>query len=116
MAASWDDIGDEPALLSKRAFAEATGLVPAKIDALMRAGLPTTPNAFPRRGHGYDLKVAFAWLVDNHGKDDEQDPLTVARQRKAVAEAERIEIANRKASGELVDVSVVHDGHCTLVV
>lgn len=107
---SWDDLEDDAppdmGRLSKRELAAVTGLAPKRLDALVRAGMPATPGASTRAGYTFDLHEVFAWLVDNQGGPD-ADPLALARQRKAEAEAARIETANRKAAGELVAAAEV---------
>lgn len=91
---------DGPPRLSKRELADLSGLAPAKIDALVRAGMPARPGTSRRAGYSFDLKEIFPWLVAN----GQEDALAAARQRKVEAEAEKIEQANLKAAGELVSI------------
>lgn len=102
-----DDVSwlDGPAArLSKREFAELTGLVPAKIDALVRAGMPAQPGASRRAGYTFDLKEAVGWWVNSNGQED---ALAAARQRKVEAEAQKLEQSNLKIAGELISIAEV---------
>lgn len=106
---SWleGDAAEAPAgLLSKRALSDLTGLAPKKIDALVRSGMPATPGTSSRAGYSFDLKAVIAWLADGQGATT-TDPLALARQRKAAAEAERIERQNRAADGDLISAKEV---------
>jgi len=104
MHAEWDDLPEADAALSKHEFSRVTGLAPREIDALVRAGMPATPGPTSRAGFTFNLKAAIRWMADDQRTDD---PLTVARQRKALAEAERLEIQNQKIAGSLVDADIV---------
>jgi phage terminase Nu1 subunit (DNA packaging protein) len=105
---SWLEGRPEPATdaLTKRELAALTGLAPKKIDGLIRAGMPATPGSSARAGYSFDLKAIFGWFVDGQGATP-PDAMTLARQRKAEAEAARIERQNREAAGDLISAKEV---------
>ena len=88
------------ALHSKRNFSRITGLTPGKIDALVRAGMPVQPAESRSGGNRFDLKACFQWLAA--GGAAPADELSIMRQRKLKAEAERLEHANMVKTGDLV--------------
>lgn len=101
-AAIWDDLNDadESMPLSKRELCALTGLTPKLVERFARDGMPTTPGKGSRSPHSYDLKAVVGWLADLHEKP--VDPLSLARQRKAQAEAERLEQLNAERAGDFL--------------
>jgi phage terminase Nu1 subunit (DNA packaging protein) len=95
--------------LTKGELATALGITPAVIGKLVREGAPFVPGSGGRAGHRYDIPDLVQWLIEEREKPAPTDPLTLARQRKAEAEAEKIEIANKKAAGGLWDAELVKD-------
>lgn len=108
MSADWDDteLALVPALvpvtgMTKDQLAEATGLNLREIDQLIRDGLPGKRGKSRRDGWRFDLPAVFQWLRDN-------DPMEAAKQRKADAEAKRLELANLKTEGAFYKTGEVH--------
>jgi phage terminase Nu1 subunit (DNA packaging protein) len=90
--------------LTMAELATATGFNLKRLEQMIRNGMPVAakPGATKRSRRCFDLPAVIGWLASG-----EQDPMTAAKQRKAVAEAERMEFQNRKAAGDLVSLKEV---------
>lgn len=100
-----DADADDSALLNKRQLSELSGLPVKRIEAFVRAGLPSIPGATTRAPIRFDVRAVFDWFANGQGAAP--DPFLAARQRKAEAEAEALEFKNRKAAGDLVSLREV---------
>ena len=105
---AWDDVDDAPTVpvigLTMAELATATGFSLKRLEQMIRNGMPVAakPGATKRSRRRFDLPAVIGWLASS-----EQDPMTAAKQRKAIAEAERMEFQNRKAAGDLVALKEV---------
>lgn len=98
--------------MSKRDVAAATDYSPAKIDRLVREGLPARRGRSNRAGLRFDLPVLIEWIAAHRAAEQgggEDQSLAAAKRRKALADARKAELEAAFREGQLVEVDAVLD-------
>ncbi len=88
--------------LTKRELADATGYPLNRIDKLVREGLPAIPAQSKRAGLRFDLPAVIEWVAEHRAaqRGGADDTTAGAKRRLAIAQAEKLETANKVAQGE----------------
>jgi len=96
--------------MTKRELCAALDYNPAKLDRLIRLGLPGRKGASNAAGYRFTLAEVVEWIarhraIEAGGGDD--NSLAAAKRRKALADARRAELENEEREGELIQAEAV---------
>jgi hypothetical protein len=97
---------EPPVLLTKRELVAVSGWPPKKIDANVRAGMPTVLGETSRAPIRFELKAVFRWFVEfSVASADPMDDIKIRKARIALSRDER---RDREEAGEFYLKAAVH--------
>jgi len=97
--------------LTKRELCAALGYSPARLDRLIRLGLPCRKGANNAAGYRFDLPSAVEWLCQHRAEEragPEDESVAGAKRRLALAKAKAAEIENAVTIGQLVEADFMN--------
>ena len=96
--------------MTKRELCAALDYSPAKLDRLIRLGLPGRKGANNASGYRFTLAEVVEWIAQHRvaeqgGGDD--NSIAAAKRRLAIAQAHAKELENERNEGEVIEVEIV---------